>query len=77
MNRIIRYIPGAAGVSAQLGVWQEQLAELRPLYPIVLPILAWVFVRSYNSERERLRLERLTPILRPEKRLPEKRSKDA
>lgn len=77
MNTIMRYIPGAAGLRAQLAVWQEQLAELRPLYPFVLPFLAWVFARSYKSERERLRLERLTPILRPEKRLPDKRPKNA
>ena len=77
MNRIIRYIPGAPALSAQLDVWRAQMAELRPWYPVVLPFLAWVFVRSYRDEQERLRLDRVDPILRPSKRLKSKRPPDA
>ncbi len=72
-NRLIKLIPGAPALQAQLNVWQEQLRDLRPLYPVVVPFLVWVFIRSYNQEQERMRLDRLAPILKPEKRLPEDR----
>ena len=71
MNRIVRLIPGVAAVLTQLEIWRTQLEELRPIYPIALPVLLWVFARAYRSEQERMRLERLDPVLRPEKRLPE------
>ena len=76
MNWILRYIPGAAAARIQIDIWRAQMEELRPLYPIVLPFLAWVFVRSYRAEQERLRLERVDPILRPDKRLPSRRQVD-
>ncbi len=47
------------------------MRELRPFYPIVLPYLAWVFVRSYREEQERMRRTRLAPILKPSARPPE------
>lgn len=65
----MRFIPGAPAAQAQLKVWRDQLQDLRPLYPVVIPFLLWVFIRSYQQEQERLRLERLAPVLRPEKRL--------
>jgi hypothetical protein len=34
-------------------------------------------VQSYRAEQERLRLERVDPILRPSKRLPEKKPENA
>ncbi len=49
------------------------MRELRPLYPVVLPFLAWVYARAYRREQERLRLERIDPILRSDKRLRENR----
>ncbi|HSH82311.1 MAG TPA: hypothetical protein VLA19_27605 [Herpetosiphonaceae bacterium] len=49
------------------------MRELRPLYPVVLPFLAWVYARAYRREQERLRLERIDPILRFDKRLRENR----
>ncbi len=64
----LRFIPGAAAAQTQLQIWRDQLQDLRPLFPVVVPLLLWFFLRSYQQERERLRLERLTPILRPEKR---------
>jgi hypothetical protein len=72
-NRLIKLIPGAPAAQAQLTAWRDQLQDLRPLYPIVIPYLLWVFIRSYNQEQERIRLDRLAPILRPEKRLPKDR----
>jgi hypothetical protein len=68
MNTLLRFIPGAAPAMTQLRIWRDQLEDLRPLYPIVVPFLLWVFVRAYRNEQERLRLERVAPILRPEKR---------
>ncbi len=76
-DRFIHLIPGAAAVQTQVNIWRDQLRDLRPLYPVVIPFLVWVFVRSYQQEQERLRLERLAPILRPEKRLPENRQGNA
>ncbi len=73
MNRLLRLIPGAVAARVQFDIWRAQMRELRPYYPVVLPFLAWVYVRSYRSEKERLRLDQLDPILRPDKRLPEKR----
>lgn len=73
MNVILRAIPGGAAAQAQIQIWRAQLRELRPLYPVVLPFLAWVFVRSYRKEQDRLRRERLDPILKPEERLPQNR----
>jgi hypothetical protein len=70
-NRFLRLIPGAPAVQAQLATYRDLLRDLRPLYPILVPYLIWVFIRSYNQEQERMRLGRLAPILRPEKRLPE------
>jgi hypothetical protein len=49
------------------------MRELRPLYPVVLPYLAWVSWRAYRGEQDRLRRERLDPILKPSARLPENR----
>ena len=72
-TRLIKLIPGAPAAQAQLTIWRDQLQDLRPLFPIVIPYLLWVFVRSYNQEQERIRLDRLSPILRPEKRLPKDR----
>jgi hypothetical protein len=72
-NRLIKLIPGAPAAQAQLTTWRDQLQDLRPLFPIVIPYLLWVFVRSYNQEQERIRQDRLAPILRPEKRLPKDR----
>lgn len=73
MNSILRQIPGYAAARFQIDLWQAQMRELRPLYPIVLPFLFWVFGRAYRKEQERLRLERVDPILRPDKRLRENR----
>ena len=74
LNFLKRNIPGIRAAQAQIEIWRDQVRELRPLYPIVLPFLAWVFVSGYRKEQERLRLERLDPILRPSKRLPDKRA---
>ena len=74
---LIRNIPGIRPAQAQIEMWRDQMRELRPLYPVVLPFLAWVFVNAYRKEQERLRLERLDPILRPDKRLPSKRPDNA
>lgn len=68
MNSVLKYIPGVPAAQAQLQVWREQLEDLRPLFPVVIPYLLWVFLRSYQREQERLRLERLEPVLRPEMR---------
>ncbi len=73
MNLLLRALPGGAATRAQIDIWRAQVRELRPLYPVVLPFLAWVFVRSYQAEQDRLRRERLDPILKPEERLPENR----
>ena len=73
MNLLLRALPGGAAARVQIDIWRAQLRELRPLYPVVLPFLAWVFVRSYRAEQDRLRRERLDPILKSEARLPEKR----
>jgi hypothetical protein len=73
VNLLLRALPGGAAARVQIDIWRAQLRELRPLYPVVLPFLAWVFVRSYRAEQDRLRRERLDPILKPEARLPEKR----
>ena len=70
-NRILRLIPGGAALRTQLDIWQAQLRELRPWYPFVLPFLAWVFMRSYRDEQERMRRTRLAPILKPSARPPE------
>lgn len=72
-NSLIKVIPGGSAIQAQLSTYREQLQDLRPLFPVVIPFLVWVFIRSYNREQERLRLDRLAPILRPDKRLPEDR----
>lgn len=72
-NRLIRLIPGVPAAQAQLATYRDLLRDLRPLYPFLIPYLLWVFIRSYNQEQERMRLDRLAPILRPEKRLPEDR----
>ena len=77
LDRLLRMIPGYSAAQIQSMIWRAQLRELRPLYPIVLPFLAWVFVRAYRDEQERMRLDRIDPILRPDKRLPEKRQVDA
>jgi hypothetical protein len=71
IDRILRLIPGGAALRTQIDVWRAQLRELRPLYPVVLPLLAWFFIRSYRDEQERLRRARLAPILKPSERLPE------
>lgn len=73
MNRLLRLLPGGAAARAQIEVWRAQMRELRPLFPIVLPYLAWVYWRAYRREQDRLRRERIDPILKPDKRLPEKR----
>ncbi len=72
-NRLLRLIPGGAAARLQFDIWRAQMRELQPLYPVVLPFLAWVYARAYRSEQERLRLERLDPILRSDKRLKENR----
>ena len=77
MNALLRVIPGGAAARVQIDIWQAQMRELRPYYPIVLPFLAWVYARAYRREQERLRLERIDPILRSEKRLPENRQANA
>ena len=77
MNTLLRFIPGAAAAQTQLKIWRDQLSDLRPLFPIVVPFLLWVFVKSYRTEQERLRLERIDPILRPTKRLPENKPENA
>ncbi len=71
MNSILRRIPGDSARRRQLDIWSAQMRELRPFYPIVLPYLAWVFVRSYREEQERMRRTRLAPILKPSARPPE------
>ena len=76
LDRLLRMIPGYSAAQIQLMIWRAQLRELRPLYPVVLPFLAWVFVRAYRDEQERMRLDRIDPILRADKRLPEKRQVD-
>lgn len=77
MNRqidsLLRLVPGGAGAQAQIGIWRAQMRELRPLFPIVLPYLLWVYYRAYQKEQDRLRRQRLAPILRPGARLPEQR----
>ncbi len=73
VNRLLRMVPGAAAARLQIDIWRAQMRELRPLYPVVLPFLAWVYTRAYRREQERLRLDRLDPILRSDKRLREKR----
>ena len=73
MNLLLRALPGGAAARVQIDIWRAQLRELRPLYPVVLPFLIWVFARTYRAEQDRLRRERLDPILKPEARLPEKR----
>jgi hypothetical protein len=73
VNLLLRALPGGAAARTQIDIWRAQLRELRPLYPVVLPFLAWVFVRTYRAEQDRLRRDRLDPILKPEARLPEKR----
>ena len=77
MGTLLRAIPGYPAARAQIEAWRTQLQELRPLYPVVVPFLLWVFVRAYNAEQERLRLERVDPVLRADKRLPSKRPTDA
>ena len=74
IERLLRLIPGGAAARTQIDIWRAQLRELRPLYPVVLPFLAWVFVRSYRSEQERMRRARLAGVLRPEARLAENRA---
>ena len=76
MNAFLRLIPGVPAARAQLQVWQDQLADLRPLYPVVIPALLWIFLRSYRQEQARLRLERVDPILLPSKRLPANKPSD-
>jgi hypothetical protein len=68
LSFLARNIPGIRPAQAQLTMWRDQMRELRPLYPVVLPFLLWVFTRAYQKEQERLRLEQLEPILRPDKR---------
>jgi len=64
-DRLLRLIPGGAAARVQFDIWQAQLRELRPLYPVVLPYLAWVFVRAYRTEQDRLRRERVEAVLKP------------
>ena len=73
MNSILRFIPGDAARRRQIDIWRAQMRELRPFYPIVLPFLVWVFVRSYRDEQDRMRRTRLAPILKPSARPPETR----
>ena len=73
MNTLLRLFPGGAAARAQFDIWRAQMRELQPLYPVVLPFLAWVYWRAYRGEQDRLRRERLDPILKPSERLPEKR----
>jgi hypothetical protein len=73
VNLLLRALPGGAAARAQVDIWRAQMRELRPLYPVVLPFLVWVFARTYRAEQDRLRRDRLDPILKPEARLPEKR----
>lgn len=74
-DRILRLVPGASAAKVQVGIWRTQMSDLRPLYPIVIPYLLWLFIRNYNKEQERLRLSRVAPVLLPDKRLPEDRQK--
>lgn len=76
MNTLLRSIPGLAAARTQIQIWRDQLADLRPIYPIAVPALLWIFLRSYRNERERLRLERLDPVLVQSKRLPQKKQGD-
>ena len=77
MDRLLRMVPGYAAARIQMNIWRAQMRELRPFYPVVLPVLAWVFVRSYRDEQERLRLEYADAVLRPEKRVESNRPSDA
>jgi hypothetical protein len=74
VETLLRLIPGGAATRNQIDIWRAQLRELQPLYPVVLPFLAWVFVRAYRGEQDRMRRARLAPVLRPELQLPENRA---
>jgi hypothetical protein len=59
------------GLRHQVEIYLHRLEDLRPWWPIVGPVLLFVFVRAYNQERERMRVERVQP-LKDEKALLEK-----
>ncbi len=59
------------GLRDQVEFYLRQMEDLRPWWPIAMPVLLFIFVGSYRQEQERLREERVQP-LKAEKALLEK-----
>ena len=64
----VRNIPGIRPAQAEFTMWRDEMRELGPLYPVVLPFLLLLFTRAYQKAQERLGLAQLEPIRRPHKR---------
>jgi len=59
------------GLLRQVRIYEQRIMELRPWWPVAVPVLLYVFIHVYNEEQEQLREERVRP-LKQEKRLLEK-----
>lgn len=50
------------GLRNQVAFYRRQLEDIRPWWPVAVPMLLFVFTRSYNQEQDRLRAERVQPL---------------
>ncbi len=63
MNRtIVGRIALVRGARHQLGTFARQAEDLRPWWSIAVPVLLFVFVRSYQGELKRMQEERMHTI---------------
>jgi hypothetical protein len=72
MNRTIAgRIALLRGVRHQLKTFAKQADDLRPWWPIAIPALLFIFVRSYQGELQKMHDERMSAI-KQEKQMFEK-----
>lgn len=68
MNRtIIGRITTLRGIKSQIETYIRQATELGTRSPLAIPILVYIFVRTYRNEEKKMQAER-TRALREEKR---------
>ena len=67
MNRtIVGRITLIRGARQQIETYIRQITELGPLGPLAVPVLLFIFVRSYQDEQKKMLAER-TQVLKQEK----------